>query len=309
MAKFLTIEQINKNANISCMYDLAFVGAPIDERGQASIEKAKVSAKEIVDVHYDQDQFSLSARGNIFPANPRGFRQFTEEFPATRLLIEATTLEFPEILLLIKAYLSVESLVIGFFYVEPESYEERVGQDAEDLHAFALREGYRNFSPIPGFTPMLSDSRKARLLAFVGFESTRLRRVLVEDEAARIKAFSVVFGVPPFQASWEMHSFMQNANVLKEPAMEEILFVSANSPRSAYHLIHKVARSCCPQSEVMTLAPLGTKPMSIGAALYAAQNSSGIRVIYDYPKTRSNCTRGIGKIHHYVVTLPLKAEA
>ena len=152
MANFLDIEQLNQEEELGCSYDLVFVGTPIDERGQASIEKAKIAAKQLIEVHYDQETFCLFAQGRLFSANPRGLRQFTEAFPATRLLVEATTLEFPEILLLIKAYLSVESLEIGFFYVEPESYEKRVGQDAEDLHAFALRDGYRAFSPIPGFT-------------------------------------------------------------------------------------------------------------------------------------------------------------
>jgi hypothetical protein len=49
--------------------------------------------------------------------------------------------------------------------------------------------------------------------------------------------------------------------------------------------------------------------MSIGAALYAAQNAAGIRVIYDYPKTLPDCTHGVGKIHHYTVRVPAKAAA
>ncbi len=309
MAHFLEFTQLSQSTRPDCLYDVAFVGSPIDERGKTSVEKAGYAAKTVIEVKYDSDSFSLNFQEGRIPSNGRALQRVQELYPATKVLLDATTLEFPEILLLIKAFLSIPGLELGFFYAEPESYEERGGLDAEDLHAFALRDGYRAFSPIPGFTPMLSDTRKARLLAFVGFESTRLRRVLLEDEGSRIKAFSVVFGVPPFKASWEMHSFMQNANVLKEQAMEEILFVGANNPRSAYRLICQMARSCCAKTEVMTLAPLGTKPMSIGVALYAAQFASGVRVIYDYPKTRENCTRGVGKIHHYSVSIPTGAAA
>lgn len=308
MTNFLELAQLDTLSNPTWVYDIAFVGSPIDERGRLSVNKAMNAAKRTVEVSYNPEAFTLIVDGDAFSANSRGFRNLVSCFPATRILLDSSTLEFPEMLLLIKAFLSAEPLEIGFFYIEPERYEERRGLQAEDLHAFALRDGYRAFTPIPGFTPMLSDARKARLLAFVGFESTRLRRVLLEDEGARINAFSVVFGVPPFRASWEMHSFMQNANILKEPALEEVLFVGANNPRAAYNLICKVA-GCCPTAEVMTLAPLGTKPMSIGAALYAAQYSTGIRVIYDYPKTRPNCTHGIGKIHHYTARITARVAA
>lgn len=308
MTNFLELAQLDTLSRPSWTYDVAFVGSPIDDRGRLSVNKATDAAIRAAEVSYDAESFALIVDGVDFAANNRGFRDLMSIYPATRILLDASTLEFPEMLLLIKAFLSAESLEIGFLYVEPDLYEERRGPEAEDLHAFALRDGYTAFAPIPGFTPMLSDTRKARLLAFVGFESTRLRRVVFEDEGSRINAFSVVFGVPPFRASWEMHAFMQNANILKEPTLEEVLFVGANNPRATYNLIRKVA-GCCPNSEVMTLAPLGTKPMSIGAALYAAQYSTGIRVIYDYPKTRPNCTRGIGKIHHYTVRIPVRAAA
>lgn len=308
MTSFLELAQLNTLSKPEWTYDIAFIGSPIDDRGRLSVTKAKEAAQRTAVVSYDAETFTLSVNDVRFAANNRGFRNLISDYPASRILLDASTLEFPEMLLLIKAFLSTEPLELGFLYVEPESYEERRGPETEDLHAFALREEYRAFAPIPGFTPMLSDTRKARLLAFVGFESTRLKRVIHEDEGARISAFSVVFGVPPFRASWEMHSFMQNSNILKESAFEEVLFVGANNPRATYNLISKVA-GCCPNSEVMTIAPLGTKPMSIGAALYAAQNAAGIRVIYDYPKTRPDCTHGIGKIHHYTVRVPAIAAA
>lgn len=304
MARFIEFSEIESAGSLANSYDIAFVGNPLDMRGQLSVSKAHTAAPIVVSITYDPNDFSLKTSSNTYAANRRGFEALVARFPGSRILLDTTTLEFPEILLLIKSYLSVDNIHLGFLYTEPESYAERDGAKAENLHSFELRERFQEFTPIPGFTPLLSDQRTARLLAFVGFESSRLMRILIEDEGARIKAFSMVFGVPPFKASWEMHSFMQNANALNERNMEDCFFVGANNPSAAYDLICKVANSCSASSEVITLAPLGTKPMSIGIALYAAQNSANVRVIYDYPTTRLNSTHGVGKIHHYQIDIP-----
>jgi hypothetical protein len=299
MFKFIELSQSQMLICDNLDYDIAFIGKPMDERGSKSIEKVNLSAAKALCVNYDSDTFSLQVVDDSFPANGVGIRSFLSKYSSKKILIDATTLDFPEILFLIRSYITLGTCKIGFIYAEPSVYEKKEGLDSEDLHAFNLRDGYSRFAPIPGFTPMLSDSKKARLLAFVGFEATRLKRVLLEDEGDRIKEFSVVFGVPPFQASWEMHSYMQNASVLRET--EEVLFVGANNPRSAYNLISEVARASSSSNEVITLAPLGTKPMSIAVALFAAQYRNAVRVIYDYPKTRKNCTTGVARIHHFLV--------
>lgn len=142
MTSFLELAQLNTLSKPEWTYDIAFIGSPIDDRGRLSVTKAKEVAQRTAVVSYDAETFTLSVNDVGFAANNRGFRNLISDYPASRILLDASTLEFPEMLLLIKAFLSTEPLELGFLYVEPESYEERRGPETEDLHAFALREEY-----------------------------------------------------------------------------------------------------------------------------------------------------------------------
>jgi hypothetical protein len=296
--KFTFQRVIPSGARLPRTYPRAFYGAPVDDRGRCSVQLVQGASDSAHQVSYDPEKFVLRVGDETIRAtNAESFRK---RFPADRLLVDATTLDVPELLLLARIYGGGAAHHLGFLYVEPEGYRE--GKNPSDVHGFDLSSGYRPFSPIPGFTPELSAQRQGRMLAFLGFEPGRLNRVLSPDEVAHIKAYSVAFGVPPFQASWEMHALAKNAEALNQGIVESVLFAGANNAMAAYDLICEVAKTVDVERERLVLAPLGTKPAGVGVALYAATHDS-VRVMFDFPERQPERTHGVSRVHHIGISM------
>lgn len=299
--KFSYLRDLGVAGQLSRSYPTALCGKALDDRGRHSVTVARQASESCHEVSYNLETFELTIDSVTVRAGDHA--ALRARFPGQAILLDATTLDVPELLLLTRAFSSTRH--IGYLYVEPEKYRKRLSA-GPDSHGFSLSSGYRPFAPIPGFTPELSAQRQGRLLAFVGFESTRLSRVLSPDEVGYVKSWSVAFGVPPFQASWEMHALVQNAEVLNDARQgsensQDVFFVGANDPLAAYNLIGEVCRSIDPKSERLILAPLGTKPASISVALFAAMNQN-VRVTFDFPHRLAERTEGVGKAHHYGVS-------
>lgn len=285
-------------ADIGVAYDIAFFGQDLDDRGRRSHALTRASAREAHAISYNPAEFSVAVGGETFRADARD--AFSVRFAGAKILLDATTLDVPELLLLCACYCNAPGVErIGFIYVEPQGYKS--SSEAGGTHGFDLSSSFSSFYPIPGFTPELSRSRSGRLLAFLGFEPSRLQRVLSAiDDGLNIKSFSVAFGVPPYKASWEMHALMQNADVLSKQDADDVHYVGANNPYASFELIQKIARIIDANSERLVLAPLGTKPASISVALYAATNQN-VRLMFDFPKRVRDRTFGVSRIHYFSV--------
>jgi hypothetical protein len=152
------------------------------------------------------------------------------------------------------------------------------------------------------FTPMLSDRHRAHLVAFLGFEGARLLRVLSEDDGHLYKEVTVSFGIPPFQATFDMHALMANTRLI-EQCSPNVMFSAANNPKAAYQLLQEVHRGLGGSScNRIAVAPLGTKPAAIGTALYCI-DAEAMRVVYDHPERKKGRTKGVHRIHWYEVQL------
>jgi hypothetical protein len=292
------LRELHSNARLPRTYLRAFHGVALDDRGRYSVCATQAASNCTHTVKYDPDRFVLLIDDCEIRASDD--IKFHKLFEATDVLIDSTTLDVPELVLLTK-FLSTTCSHIDYFYVEPQAYKLK-NKNGADVHGFALSSSFSPFSPIPGFTPELSTQRQGNLLVFLGFESSRLSRALSPDEVAYIQSSNIAFGVPPFQASWEMHALMQNAEVLNEANLDGIYFVGANDPLAAYKLIESVSESINPNSERLVLAPLGTKPASISVALFAALHTD-VRIMFDFPRRLPERTEGVGRLHHYGVAL------
>lgn len=301
--RFSYLRQLPEAGTLPRTYKYAFRGTPLDDRGTHSCAVSAGAADAVHEVEYDVNRFQLVVGGTAYKASEAA--RFVADFGSNAVLLDATTLDFPELLLLTQFFIKGQANHIGYLYVEPGGYREKLSES--DGHAFELSDGYSPFHPIPGFTPVLSPQTPGRLLAFLGFESGRLSRVLSPDESAHIRSWSVAFGVPPFQASWEMHSIMQNIEVLEDAGAqqggkEDVHFVGANDPLAAYDLIASTYAALQGGSERLVMAPLGTKPATISVALFAATHP-GVRLMFDYPLRRTGRTQGVGRVHHYGISL------
>ena len=282
-------------------FDIAFFGdSELDDRCTRSSKLVTNTARKALKVDYDPEGFKIQIGEIWFRSDD--LMDVPLQHPARRIVIDTTSLEFPELILLIHAYRDYSTNgapEITFIYVEPQEYVKKASQ-AGEADSFELSDGFMERRPIPGFAHSISASQQAHLVSFLGFEGSRALRVLQDDDGNHFKEVTVVFGVPPFQSSWDIHSLLANSALIKHSS-PSICFCGANDPLGAYLLLEKIANglpgSGCNR---LAVAPFGTKPTALGVALFCVERSV-MRVIFDYPVKKKGRTRGVHCIHRYIV--------
>jgi hypothetical protein len=283
------------------LFDVAFYGRDdLDDRSRHSADLTRAAAKRSYRVRYDPAKFSLSVGDETFRVDD--LEDLFRRFRAKSLVLDATTMEFPEILYVLSAYRKQPDRPrCGFFYVEPEGYRQRPeNMSVVPGNAFDLSEGFLGNLQLPPFTRLLSNANKAHLVAFLGFEGDRLMRVLDADDGHFYEKVSIVFGIPPFQPNWDLHALMANSSLL-ERQNTTVLYCGANNPRAAYMLLKDAHASIVSgRTNRLSVAPFGTKPMALGAALFRLDHDI-LSPIYDHPVRKSDRTFGVHRRHWYEV--------
>jgi hypothetical protein len=155
--------------------------------------------------------------------------------------------------------------------------------------------GYR---AIPGAAVILTDRRPQHGVFFLGFEERRLDVALEDFQTLRPSNCSVVFGVPAYKPGWELHAFANNVRVLETKRLSGgVHFCGAENPAGAYQVLSEIKASLGKDAR-MVVAPIGTKPNGIGAALFAALHSE-VGLLYDHPRRSAGRSEQVSRWHLY----------
>lgn len=285
-------------------YLISFFGDPVDERGKKTVDFSRHHSLAPTHIGYDFRKFELLI--NNEPCRVNQIEKYIRHVPSPKILLDATTLNGIEMALIMRTYMDAQvSIEFDVLYAEPGGYSpKRDDSDISNNHAFELSTSLLEESyTVPGFKRLLKSDTEAHVIIIAGFEKERLGALLNGIESHHIKACTLIFGIPPFQPSMEIHSLMQNAPLIDNKSIETIDFVGANNPISTFRIIDKIKQALA-DNEVLELAPIGTKPSTLACALYAAHDKSvGLR--YDFPKPAINRTVGIGRSCLYTA---LKSE-
>jgi hypothetical protein len=277
-------------------WDVIVIGEDLDERGIAAKEFARKHCTHVVECGYNPDTFELRLNGATFQADnaEHAFKQLG----TGRILLEATTLGFAEVYLACRALRANGIAELSLLYVEPLEYSGPRNQLLR-LRDFELSDEVPGYIPVPGATILLEDRRPQRGVFFLGYEERRLDRAM-EDHPIVPSRTSVVFGVPAFQPGWEMDAFANNARVLRDRNISGgVHFCGAQNPLAAYEILVQVNKER-EVGEEMFVAPIGTKPHGIAAALFAAENVD-VGILYDHPKRRQKRTSKVSSWHLFDV--------
>lgn len=301
MYSFLIPEEFYRPENphqidfsLNFKYDLSLTTSCVDSRGEYSKEVAAQSSNKQIEVSYDHNLLSVSY-GNR-KESLQEFLNKNDIDEANSILFDATNLAFPEIAIVLRAALTNSKVNrVGFIYSEPASYLVKVTTPLE-TRGYDLSSKINKLDFIPKFYNHSNSENSAYLLAFLGFEYTRLARLIDPDETEPFKHMAVCIAAPPFQTGWEMHALMAHSHLLEKIKIDDTHFVPGNQPYETYKKIGFVKKA----NSNLTLAPFGTKPMSIAAALAAAEDET-ISVIFDFPTKKKDRSTGIGNTHHYGV--------
>lgn len=302
MIMFTDVQSTNNLEKLSPdqPYSISFFGDVVDERGRATVSFSQLNSQVSMHLEYDFRKFELSV--NSAPWRINQIDKFICQFPAQRVLLDATTLNCIELALIMRGYMDVQEAVeFDILYAEPGGYVPKYDEsDASNNHAFQLSTSLLEEScTVPGFKTLLKSDKEAHVIIVAGFEKERLGALLNGLESHHIRECTLIFGIPPFQPSMEIHSLMQNSPLIDNKAIQTIDFTGANNPISTFRMIDRIKQSL-DDDEVLELAPIGPKPSTVACALYAAHDRSiGLR--YDFPKPAINRTVGIGRSCLYSV--------
>lgn len=299
MIRFISLGPLQPGAQTTPEhYDVAFVGKPLDDRGPHCLGIARASSDCVVPVEYLAAEPALRIGGSEFrPSDLRGIR---EAIPARRILLEATSLDVVEMLLLCRAHLQTPDVEIGFIYAEPNSYTPATGGTA-GMQTFAFSERCQGSYAVPGFAHELRDDAYGWMVVCVGYESDRLQRMLEEDDGAFINHTTLVFGIPPYRTSWELNALMPHLALFGTHSGLEVAFAGANNPRATFMELKKASEAVAGTVRgQLLIAPLGPKPSGIGVALFAALRDD-VRLKYDFPIRIPGGTSGVSTVYRYLV--------
>ncbi len=216
------------------------------------------------------------------------------------ILIESTSLVHPLLFYFLKT-LKKDFTLNNLFvtYTEPEKYK----QDDEGVvnRRFDLTEKFCNRSSLPGFLRISNQEKDKTLVAIMGFEGNRFSKTYEEVNPAVYKTHAIV-GFPSYQPSWQYYVYSQNQEVLEQSkAYDNIDRVSAYEPFGIYNVLKRIVEN--ETNNEIIIAPLGTKPHSIGACMFAIDHEF-VQLHYDYPffgkKIR---TEGVGKSYLYNLSI------
>jgi len=213
------------------------------------------------------------------------------------VLIDFTGMEQPAIFYLTKCLREHRRArrIFGL-YTEPLLYKTLPGPPFEE--AFDLTEEFIAFRALPGFVRAYDRRRGRQLLVYMGFEGRRFLKVFEEVNPGR-RHTHAVFGIPAFQPGWQYLTLGSNQAALEisRPTLHQ---AEANNIFDAHEIACRVADTY-PDLQLV-LAPIGTKPHAVGAAICAAQRED-VLIIYDFPiKQRFLRTVGVGKTSVYNLT-------
>jgi hypothetical protein len=198
---------------------------------------------------------------------------------------------------LIKSAIELE-VTLRVVYVEPEGY--RFSNSPTEGAIFDLSQDIMGISPLPGFTTLRSQSDDFLFVPLVGFEGARLSYVLEQVQPLGDRIYPVV-GVPGFRPEYPFHAYLGNRLPFSNTkAWRNVHFARANCPFSLFYALSDIVdRSNCKDVRV---APIGTKPHSLGAVLFYISGAHPIEIIYDHPIRKRDRTSGSSRVSVYHVS-------
>ena len=213
----------------------------------------------------------------------------------SNVYIDASGLNIRSIAPLLKCAveLSVEkNFKLFIVYAEPSEYKVR--RFSEEGEYLDLSERIKGVYPIPGFEMIKPSAGLVLFIPFLGFEGGRFAYVWSKIESMDVKIVPIV-GVSGYRLEYPFVSFYGNRRPLEDTnSWGDVKYAMAGSIVDAFHVLSKLRTKNT--GTLMKIAPLGTKPHSIAALLFACCYPRNTEIVYDNPIREKQRTVGVGKV-------------
>jgi len=209
----------------------------------------------------------------------KSLEKYSKEINCSPTAIDISCFTKPFFFLILK-YLKeqIRLKCITVFYTEPRSYLFSKGL----LRSYHSSYGALTVHEMPGFPGIDTRCTQKILVVLLGFDgelSSFITEEVAPDETI------IVNGFPGYSPKFKDISLINNERLLGTSS--ELLYARADNPFETFNVLGKIRRSY--ENTFMNIAPLGTKPMALGACMYAICDPS-VRVVYPLPERYANVT-------------------
>ena len=174
----------------------------------------------------------------------------------------------------------LEILSPTVFYTEPYSYKFSQKGLFSSYHE---TEGPMRIMEMPGFHGIKERGGLTILIVQLGFESDSLDEITLDISPN--ESF-LINGFPSYQPKFKDISLVVNEYYTSNKD-SIILYSRSNNPFETFNLLEKIKKHF--NTAFLNIAPLGTKPMALGACLFAIHNPD-VRVIFPFSEKYEKVT-------------------
>lgn len=272
-----------------------------EERSSYHVEyiKLKYSSIKFIEIEIIENERDLiiekHSHSKINLRSEYDIQTFIISHNITNIYIDATGLNTRVLASLLRNAVIInkkQKLEIFIVYVEPYSY---------NISKFKLEGVYNDLSekiegidPLPGFANFIPYTDDIKLVALLGFEGGRFAYIKNTIQPPDDRIIPII-GVPGYRIEYPFVALSGNYVTLNETkSWNELLYISANSIVDSFTILKKILKET-PEYLKLLIAPIGTKPHTIGALLFAIEFPKRVEIVYDNPKRKINRTDGTGQ--------------
>ena len=180
---------------------------------------------------------------------------------------------------------------LSIFYTEPLHYT------LNNLFDYSAYSGEIDIKAVPGFEGETSkiDEIKRVVFYLMGFETTYLNKIIPQD--VNPNEIAPINGFPSYYPKYKDISLINNDINFYEDDIE-IVFSEANNPFETYNTMIMLKEKY--KGYKIDIIPVGTKPMALGACMFALKSDNNCRIIFPFPtEFKLNQSAGCGKLWEY----------
>lgn len=193
-----------------------------------------------------------------------------------KVLVDITSISIPDIFRLFFVLKEMKGIIqYEVVYSEPKYYDYLNG-----LYFDYDREtGQKDYRVIPEyFTSAIS--RNVELVCFIGFERLVSKYIHERKEHSGV---TIINGFPAFLPKIKDISIEHNYELISTIGMDRIHYSQANDPFSAYNTLCTIKNSV--EGVLLDICVLGSKPMALGACIFALTHHDDTKVSFPFPKS------------------------
>ncbi|MGI6091098.1 MAG: hypothetical protein ACOYEL_06915 [Saccharofermentanales bacterium] len=304
-----------RQSSLFSRFDFFIMGATSDTRGYALYRKMKAEgvhiAKTIV-LDYKKQRPSIHdsvAYKNYYSLKSENVSYISCEIEgygslyingleinnACSLLLDITSIAIPDISRILFVFYSLKGISgLDVAYTEPKYYTDTKDLFFNYKHLLVKRE----YRPINEYY-MSAVSRDLVLVCFLGFDRLVSKYIHERKEHSDVL---VINGFPSYMPKLKDVSLEHNYELISTIGVDRVRYAQANNPFSAYNALVDVSKEH--PNAILDICVLGSKPMALGASVFALKNPEHARISYPFTSEHGyHATIEVSDIWYYRINM------